>query len=448
MRPIFISYRRDDTEGQAGRLFEHLREVFGAENVFMDVATLEPGVDFRRAIEKSTASCGVLLALIGRNWLTIADSQGQRRLDDPSDFVRLETAAALKRDIPVVPVLVQGAPMPRADQLPADLHDLAFRNSVELTHARWDSDVELLSEGLRKLLARDARPDDGGAVAPASVPPARPLPRSSPASPPATSSRPSWLLPAIGVTAALVVAAAGWLALRDPEPAPTQVATPPAARVAPPASTPAASAPPVIAAASVPVVAPPPPPPSSSASTAVAGDDAAQKAEEARRAAAQRKLAEQRRLDQQRKAAELRQAEQLRAAQEEERRAEDARQAEAASAAAQRAAQQRQADATRQAQIRAHNNGVCISGYVWREARPGDTVCVAPDVRARTGAENNGAALRREPSGGSYGANTCRQGYVWREAYAGDVVCVLPASRQAAKSDNAQAAQRVVPLPP
>ncbi len=100
----------------------------------------------------------MLLAVIGRNWLTVADSQGKRRLDDPSDFVRLETATALKRDIPVVPVLVQDAPMPRADQLPADLQDLAFRNSVELSHARWDSDVELLVGALRKLLARDGQP--------------------------------------------------------------------------------------------------------------------------------------------------------------------------------------------------------------------------------------------------------------------------------------------------
>jgi len=442
MRPIFISYRRDDTEGQAGRLFEHLREVFGADNVFMDVATLEPGVDFRRAIEKSTASCGVLLALIGRNWLTLVDSQGQRRLDDPSDFVRLETAAALKRDIPVVPVLVQGAPMPRADQLPADLQDLAFRNSVELTHARWDSDVELLSEGLRKLLARDAGPEDDAAVAPIGVPSGRTLPRPRASSPPASSFRPAWLLPAVGTAAALVVAAGGWLALRDPDPTPAPVTTP--------ASAPASSTQPAIAAASVPAAVPPSPrsavAPPTPASTAVA-DDAAKQAEDARRADEQRKLAEQRRLEQQRKAAELRKAEQLRAAQEEERKAEEARQAEA-SAAAQRAEQQRQADATRQAQIRAHNNGVCITGYVWREARPGDAVCVAPEVRARVAAENQGASLRRESSGGAYGPNTCKQGYVWREAYSGDVACVTPASRQATKNDNAQAGQRVVPLPP
>ncbi len=142
MGAIFISYRRDDTEGQAGRLFEALCDAFGTDMVFMDVATIEPGVDFRKVIERNTAECGVLLALIGRDWLSLADEAGSSRLDNPNDFVRLETASALKREIPVIPVLVQGARMPRAEELPEDLRDLAFRNSVELTHARWESDVQ------------------------------------------------------------------------------------------------------------------------------------------------------------------------------------------------------------------------------------------------------------------------------------------------------------------
>jgi len=149
MRAIFISYRRDDTEGYAGRLFQELCERFGKDSVFMDVAGIEPGRDFRRVIEQQIASCGVLLALIGKGWLTAADEKGKQRLGDPHDFVRLETASALKRDIPVIPVLVQQATMPRVEQLPDDLKDLAFRNSVELTHARWDSDVELLVAALR-----------------------------------------------------------------------------------------------------------------------------------------------------------------------------------------------------------------------------------------------------------------------------------------------------------
>jgi hypothetical protein len=168
MRAIFISYRRDDTEGYAGRLFQDLCERFGKDSVFMDVAGIEPGRDFRRVIEQQVASCGVLLALIGKGWLTAADEKGERRLNDARDFVRLETASALKRDIPVIPVLVQQATMPRADELPEDLKDLAFRNSVELSHARWDSDVELLVAALRHHV------DPSMSTAPATVlPPAR-----------------------------------------------------------------------------------------------------------------------------------------------------------------------------------------------------------------------------------------------------------------------------------
>ena len=102
MRAIFISYRREDAEGQAGRLFDDLVTQFGEAAVFMDVAGIEPGRDFRRAIDEQVASCGVLLALIGKSWLDAKDESGRGRLDDPMDFVRLETASALKRDIPVI----------------------------------------------------------------------------------------------------------------------------------------------------------------------------------------------------------------------------------------------------------------------------------------------------------------------------------------------------------
>src|SRR5271166_3293973 len=149
MRAIFVSYRRDDAEGEAGRLFDDLVTQFGEDSVFMDVAAIEVGRDFRKAIDDSVATCGVLLAVIGKEWIDAKNEAGQRRLDDPFDFVRLETASALKRDIPVVPVLVHGAKMPRADQLPDDLKELAYRNGVELTHARWNSDLQLLIKALR-----------------------------------------------------------------------------------------------------------------------------------------------------------------------------------------------------------------------------------------------------------------------------------------------------------
>jgi len=158
MRAVFISYRREDAEGQAGRLFDDLVVNFGDDSVFMDVAGLEPGRDFRRAIDEQVASCGVLLAVIGKSWLDAKDESGRRRLDDPMDFVRLETASALKRDIPVIPVLVRGASMPRVEVLPEDLKELAFRNGVELTHARWDSDVQVLVKALRPYVQAKAEP--------------------------------------------------------------------------------------------------------------------------------------------------------------------------------------------------------------------------------------------------------------------------------------------------
>jgi TIR domain len=145
---IFISYRRDDSEGEAGRLFDDLIRAFGADNVFMDVAGIKPGVDFRLAIEQNVANCGVLLAVIGPVWGSITKPGGERRLDDPNDFVALEIASALERKVPVIPVLVHEARMPSPDQLPESVKDLSYRNSVELSHARWNSDVNLLVQAL------------------------------------------------------------------------------------------------------------------------------------------------------------------------------------------------------------------------------------------------------------------------------------------------------------
>ena len=132
----------------------------------MDVAAIEPGRDFRKAIDQSVANCTVLLALIGRDWLDLKDAQGSRRLENPNDFVRIELASALRRDIPVIPVLVRGAKMPRADQLPDDLKELHYRNAVELTHARWKSDVQVLIRALRPYMDVPA----AEAVAPVQVP--------------------------------------------------------------------------------------------------------------------------------------------------------------------------------------------------------------------------------------------------------------------------------------
>src|SRR3954454_5045254 len=100
-RAIFISYRRDDSEGEAGRLFDDLVRSFGSDFVFMDVSGINPGVGFSRAIDENVSSCGVLLAIIGPAWCSIRSQDGSRRLDDPNDFVRLEIASALARNIAV-----------------------------------------------------------------------------------------------------------------------------------------------------------------------------------------------------------------------------------------------------------------------------------------------------------------------------------------------------------
>src|ERR1700692_2936698 len=118
----------------------------------MDVAAIEAGRDFRKAIEEGVTKCGVLLVVIGLEWLGPQDERRTGPLNDPPDFVRIETASALKRDIPVIPVLVRGAKMPSAEQLPDELKELAYRNCIELTHARWKSDVQLLTGALRRLL--------------------------------------------------------------------------------------------------------------------------------------------------------------------------------------------------------------------------------------------------------------------------------------------------------
>jgi TonB family protein len=149
---IFVSYRRSDSQGEAGRLFDDLVKHFGEYMVFMDVAGIEAGRDFRKAIEESVAKCGVLLVIMGPEWLNAKDERGARRLDDPADFVRIETAAALRRDIPVIPVLVRAARMPSAEHLPEELKELPYRNCIELTHARWRSDIQLLIDALRRLL--------------------------------------------------------------------------------------------------------------------------------------------------------------------------------------------------------------------------------------------------------------------------------------------------------
>ncbi len=132
MSRIFISYRRVDTEGYTGRLFDRLKQRFGQGNVFMDVTGIEYGLDFYEVIEEAVGSCDALIAMIGPRWLTVTDDGGRRRLDNPDDFVRLEIRTALKRNIRVIPALVGGVSMPRPTDLPEDLRLLTRRNALKI----------------------------------------------------------------------------------------------------------------------------------------------------------------------------------------------------------------------------------------------------------------------------------------------------------------------------
>src|SRR5215469_16989192 len=118
---VFISYRRDDTRYQARLIHEIFCKVLPSDNVFMDINSIRPGTDFRRTLKAWVNQCNVLLALIGPDWIDVTDPKtGQRRLNDASDFVRIEISEALERGIPVVPVLIDGTPMPQIDTLPDD----------------------------------------------------------------------------------------------------------------------------------------------------------------------------------------------------------------------------------------------------------------------------------------------------------------------------------------
>lgn len=133
MPKIFISYRRADSRKDAGRIYDRLVEAFGKDSVFKDVDDIPIGRDFRGVLREAVAQCDVQLVIIGKSWISITDENGNRRLDNPGDFVRIEVETALQREnCRVIPVLVDSAPMPRADELPLDLRELAFKNAAQV----------------------------------------------------------------------------------------------------------------------------------------------------------------------------------------------------------------------------------------------------------------------------------------------------------------------------
>lgn len=160
MPQIFLSYRRSDNSYAVQSLSEKLQQHFGENSVFLDVDAIPLGVDFRESIGNGVGQCDVLIAIIGDEWIRAVDERGNRRLDDPSDFVRIEIESALKRNIPVIPVLVDKAEMPSENDLPPSIQSIVYRNATELRAGRdLRQHFELLIKGLESIFSRKKLPD-------------------------------------------------------------------------------------------------------------------------------------------------------------------------------------------------------------------------------------------------------------------------------------------------
>lgn len=154
MSRIFISYRRDDSADVTGRIFDRLIAHFNKDNVFKDVDSIPYGVNFEKHLASVVEQCEVVLVVIGPRWVDITGDTGQRRLDDPGDYVRIEVETALKRDIPVIPLLVKGAPIPAPDELPPGIAELALRNGMPVRRdPDFHTDVDRLIDGLKEYVS-------------------------------------------------------------------------------------------------------------------------------------------------------------------------------------------------------------------------------------------------------------------------------------------------------
>ncbi len=190
---IFISYRRQETAWPARQLYEVLVSRFGAESVFKDVDDIDPGDDFVDRITEAVGACDVLLALIGPQWLAMTDDKGRRRLDNPDDFVRIELTAALSRGVRVVPILVDGARMPEAAELPGELASLTRRQAVEINPVGFNTDRLLAT--LATSLAHPTPADEPGVAQPGVEAPSPVPPAPAPAPPEEAAARASHAAP-------------------------------------------------------------------------------------------------------------------------------------------------------------------------------------------------------------------------------------------------------------
>ncbi len=143
---VFVSYRREDSFAGAGRVYDHLSRRFGKDNVFMDVDSIPAGADFSAVIERKISDSDVVLVIIGKGWLTVSDRHGNRRIDSVNDLVAQEVRLSLEKSSRVIPVLIDGAMMPRMEQLPAQISTLSQRHAFELRDAQFKRDIVDLLE--------------------------------------------------------------------------------------------------------------------------------------------------------------------------------------------------------------------------------------------------------------------------------------------------------------
>jgi len=217
---IFICYRREDSAAETGRIYDRLVDHFGPERVFMDVEAIRLGYDFRSEIDQTIKVCSIVIVVIGDEWLVPVD--GKRRIDDENDYVRIEIEAALRRKIPIIPVLTRGVSHPTKAMLPASLEDLAYRHGTSIRHEHFRGDVDSLISQMDKLLGRQQST------------PSKPVEPKEPATPvkstQATQSRPAnppvapavWrrkrliIVTAVGATVIILLLAITWLLTRPP----------------------------------------------------------------------------------------------------------------------------------------------------------------------------------------------------------------------------------------
>ena len=145
---IFINYRREDTSGYSGRIFDSLSNEFGEDNIFIDVTKINTGTDYTEVITQALDKCNYCLILIGNTWLTCKDSAGNYRIDNPEDFVRKEIKLAIARKIKIIPILLEDARMPSAKELPADIQEMCKWQAIEITDSRWKYDIEKLIKSI------------------------------------------------------------------------------------------------------------------------------------------------------------------------------------------------------------------------------------------------------------------------------------------------------------